>query len=499
MNLYINKNYFIIILVLISFLMVGFLYTLGGDAFSYALMGIVLLLSLLFIAVLFMRESKHRKDYNKLQEIVGRDPLTSLLNRRGVNDFVVQMIARNRRKNSEFAILYLDMDNFKTINDTLGHHIGDKVLLEVAERLKQIVREYDEVGRIGGDEFVLLVDAINTSEDAALSAQRILEAFKNPLFIEGNCIDISFSIGISIYPENGEEQYKLFKSADIAMYQAKEQGKNRYQFYTKALDQKVKDNIVMEHTLRDALANNEFVLFYQPKINLADSSKHELEALIRWEHPDKGLVMPSEFIPHAEKSNLILLMGAWVIDMVCKQVKYCQEQGLSMQISINLSIEQLKDRKFLAMLKESIQKNEIAASSLEFEISEAILMKDSRKLISTLNSLKELGVKLAIDEFGKGYSSLGYMTRLPIDKIKIDKTLINEIGINPKNRQLVSAMVALGHVMNMSVTAEGIEVDSHLQESKKLNVDAAQGYFLAEPLAADQIIDFYKTFQIKAS
>jgi EAL domain-containing protein (putative c-di-GMP-specific phosphodiesterase class I) len=334
-----------------------------------------------------------------------------------------------------------------------------------------------------------MIDDVQEERQAVLMAQRVIEKFETPLYIENHKIDANFSIGVSIYPSNGITQKELFKSADIAMYQAKSEGKNMFKAYTSELDEKVQKNILLNQQLENALKNSEFVILYQPKLNLNDSSIKEAEALIRWRQGER-LVSAAEFIPVAERSSMIIKIGDWVIDTVCKQIKYFEQQSTPTRISINISNAQLKEYNFVSNVSRMISFYDITPSLIEFEISESILINNSDSLIPVLTELKKLGIKLAIDEFGKGFSSMGYMSRLPIDKIKIDKTLMNEI-FSTKHRSLISAMISLGHALDLSVTAEGIEIDRHLQESIKLNVDSAQGYFLAEPLAAEELLNFY--------
>jgi len=459
------------------------------------------LLSLVFVFNYLVSKEASTKEYDQgeLERIAFSDPLTGLLNRRAIESFIDRMIARYKRGSSKFAILYLDLDNFKPINDTFGHEVGDKVLIEVSLRLKKLIRENDAVGRIGGDEFIILLDAISESEQSSVMAERIIKSFSKPFSIDNHIIVMSFSIGISIYPDNGEYRLSLFKAADMAMYQAKERGKDCYKFYTNELDERVKCNISLDTALHRAIENSEFTLLYQPRINLSDSNIREVEGLIRWNRPGCGVVMPSEFISRAEKNGLILQIGSWVINEACLQCKKYYDQGTPTQISINVSKAQLKNEAFVDTVQKAIRKYRIDASLLELEMSESYLMQEAESLIPVLHELKKLGVQLAIDDFGKGYSSMGYLKRLPINKIKIDRTLMNEITISQKDKELVSAMIALGHVLNLSVVAEGIEVDKHLEMSKRLHMDSAQGYFLAKPLHADELYDFYKTYNRRVS
>ncbi len=497
------KKYCIVAALIVTLaLVVTTLYIVETTSVTYY-HGFYLLLALLNTVILYIvattKERDEQQDYTALEQIAFRDALTSLLNRRAVDNFIDKIIARSERDGSKFAILYLDMDNFKPINDTLGHDVGDNVLLGVAKRLRNLVRGNDVVGRVGGDEFVIILDEINESSLAFITAERVIQSFKKPLNVDGHRISVSFSIGISIYPDNGVYRLSLFKAADIAMYQAKENGKNGYKFYTNELDDKVKKSRTMNIALEQALAEEQFVLLYQPRINFNNNHIQKAEALIRWKRPDSGLVAPSEFIPHAEKSHLILSIGAWVINEACRQCRIFCDRNEPTQISINISLIQLKDPDFVATLKQAIDAHGIDAALIELEMSESYLMQEVEEIIPVLHKLRAVGVKLAIDAFGKGYSSMGYMKRLPIDTIKIDRSLINEILINQKDKELVAAITALGHVMNMSVVAEGVEIDKHLEMSKKLHIDAAQGFYVAEPLEADALYDFYKERDEKIS
>jgi diguanylate cyclase (GGDEF)-like protein len=448
-----------------------------------------LIISVVVIAMLVKSGITHKK-HKQLKKITEIDSLTSLLNRRGINEYMEKLIEINQEENTKFAVFYLDIDNFKVINDTLGHHIGDLLLVEIGKKLQTMVRDDDAVGRIGGDEFILLINDIHESGKALLMARRIIEDFSKSIDIESHIVDVSFSIGISVYPFNGKDQSELFKAADIAMYHAKDEGKNDFRFYTDELNQKVQENIQMYKKLEDALENKEFVLLYQPKFDYKNSDINEAEALLRWKENDT-LHTASDFIKYAQRSKIIIKIGNWVLNEVCRQIKVYEDMGSLMRIAINISEVQLKDHKFVSDVRSTIEAFEVTPSLIEFEISESILIKDSDKYIAILRELKEIGVMLAIDEFGKGFSSMGYMSRLPIDKIKIDKTLINEI-FNSKHRELVSAIVALGHAMDLCVTAEGIEIDSHFKESKRLLIDSAQGYYFAKPLEADALLSFYK-------
>ncbi len=424
-----------------------------------------------------------------LQSAALEDALTGALNRRALEHLVEKMIAGSRRQGKKFALLFIDMDNFKIINDTMGHHVGDMVLVECTRRFHEVLRENDAIGRIGGDEFVLLLDDIRDSIAVATTVERIIRAFDIPIHTDRDAVRAHFSIGISLYPDNGQDRETLFRSADIAMYHVKEQGKGNYSFFNSDLNRKNLEFMAMEQALRHALAAGQFELCYQHQLSLGKEAVREVEALIRWNRPGEGVVMPSAFLPHAECSGFIHEIGAWVISEACRQSRLFSDAGVPTIISINVSPLQLRDRRILADLEKNLKRFKIDPAMLELEIAESALLQDETILIPQLHALKRLGVKLAVDGFGRAYSSMGYMKRLPLDRMKIDRSLMNEVLVNPKNRELVSAMVALGHVLNMSVVTEGIEVEGLLEESRRLHADAAQGYFVSQPKKAQELLE----------
>jgi len=444
-------------------------------------------LTLLFVALWGSWYAYHHQGAS-LQSAALEDALTGALNRRALEHLVEKMIARSQRQGKKFALLFVDMDNFKTINDTMGHHVGDMVLVESARRFHEALRENDAIGRIGGDEFVLLLDDIRDTISVVTTVERLIKAFDIPIQTDRDAVRVHFSIGISLYPDNGQDRETLFRSADIAMYHVKERGKGTYSFFNSELNRENIEFMAKERALRHALVAGQFELCYQNQLSLGSESIREAEALIRWNRPGTGIVMPSEFLPHAERSGLIHDIGAWVIGEACRQIRLFSDAGVPTIISINVSPLQLRDRRILTHLEKSLKRFEIDPSMLELEIAESALLEDEAALIPQLHALKRLGVRLAVDGFGRAYSSMGYMKRLPLDRMKIDRSLMNEVLINPKNRELVSAMVALGHVLNMSVVTEGIEVEGLLEESRRLHADAAQGYFVSQPKKAKELL-----------
>ncbi|MBN2896013.1 MAG: EAL domain-containing protein [Campylobacterales bacterium] len=428
------------------------------------------------------------RHHEKLSRIAMEDPLTAMLNRRALELHVDKLIARSKRVEKHFAVIFLDIDEFKRINDSYGHRIGDAVLVECASRFRQVVRDNDVIARMGGDEFIFVLDDIEEIHAVSTAAQRILEALERPVEAKGESINIHLSLGISLFPENGSSREELFHAADTAMYYIKEHGKNGYSYFNDAMNRENECNLDMDRSLREALKTGAFELYYQPKQTFDRGGVHEVEALIRWNRPGYGVVLPSEFIAHAERSGLIHELGAWVIESACRQIRLFADAGVSTVISINISASQLSHRNLQEDIERAVQKFGIRPQMLELEITEAALVKLTPSLTQRLHGLKAIGVRLAVDGFGSAYSSMGYMTRLPLDRIKIDRALINDILINPKNRELVSAMIALGHALNMSVVAEGIEASGLFEESKRLQADLVQGYFVSKPKRADALM-----------
>ncbi len=421
------------------------------------------------------------------------DPLTNLYNRRALERIFKKMIARNRRNNTKLALFFLDIDNFKEVNDCFGHDVGDKLLRGITLRLQEVIRNQDVIGRIGGDEFVILMDELKNSEEAYVMAERMREAFCAPVNIDHHTLGSTFSIGISIYPDNASDYESMLKAADSAMYQAKQNGKNQYQFYNAILDAKIKSEIELKNALKLALHNNEFVLHYQPKMALGNSNICEAEALLRWQRHDGTLHMPAAFLAQAEQSGIIVDIGKWVITTVCQEIAVLAQQGVQCRIAINLSSVQIRDTSLVEHVRYAIAFYQIDPGLLEFEFSESLLLSEYETASKVMQQLERVGVCLSVDEFGRGFTVMGYLTRLPIQKIKIDRSMMNDARLNSKHNTLLHALVALGHQLNLSITTEGIEVDAQLAASKELRADAAQGYYYARPMEAGAFEMFMKS------
>jgi diguanylate cyclase (GGDEF)-like protein/PAS domain S-box-containing protein len=415
------------------------------------------------------------------------DTLTGLSNRMLFKDRLSHALAHAKRNKQMLAVIFLDLDRFKLINDTLGHEIGDQLLKSVALRLKKCMREDDTIARLGGDEFTLLMPEIDKSESAAKVAQKIIEEILQPFHIGDHELYISTSIGIALYPSDGEDADTLLKNADTAMYLAKERGRNNYQFYTPALNKKTIERMTMENELRRAIERKEFVLHYQPKVNIKTHKIIGMEALVRWQHPVRGLIPPADFIPIAEETGMIVPLGEWVLHTACAQNKAWQDAGFEpLSISVNLSGCQFQLQNLAVVIKRILKETDLAPFWLELEITESTAMQNADYTIETLHKLKEMGVQFSIDDFGTGYSSLSQLKRFPVDKLKIDKSFVVEIGTGQDSEIIASTVIVLGKSLNLGVIAEGVETVEQLDFLKKHQCNEMQGFLFSKPVTADE-------------
>ena len=430
------------------------------------------------------------------------DGLTGLANRALFMERLNHAIAAAERHNRIFALLFLDLDQFKMVNDTFGHHTGDLLLKKVSEILKRCTRTSDTatgptrgddtntlIARLGGDEFILLLSDINKPENAASVARRILKDMPITLTIEGKQVSVTSSIGISVFPEDGNDSETLLKHADSAMYHAKQNGRNTYQFYKKSLNAEILERFSLEHDLRNAIRNKEFVFFFQPKLNLSTRRIVGAEALIRWVHPQKGLIQPDQFIPIAEESGIIVDINKWVIQESCRYANKWQNQGQDPgRIAVNLSGYQLPEQNIIEVIKSALQESELEASSLEVEITEYTLMQNTSSSRSTLQQMKDLKLRVALDDFGTGYSSLSYLTSFPVNSLKIDRSFVMGTTISDSNQAIIKAIIAMGHSLGIKIIAEGIETEEQFNLLRDLGADEGQGFYFSQPVAEDQFI-----------
>jgi diguanylate cyclase (GGDEF)-like protein/PAS domain S-box-containing protein len=416
------------------------------------------------------------------------DSLTDLPNRLLLDDRLTNAMVIARRHGVKVAVLYLDLDRFKNVNDSVGHDIGDRLLQIVAQRLLTCVRGSDTVSRLGGDEFVILLSEVTAGQDAAVSAEKVLRAVSAPVDINGHHLHASASIGIAIYPEDGEDAASLLKHADFAMYHAKDCGRDNFQFFREDMNVRAQERQSIEDGLRLALERDEFTLYYQPIVDLWSGSPTGVEALLRWRHPKRGLLLPQQFVPIAEECGLILPIGRWALREACRQLRVWQDAGLSpLRVAVNVSAVELRHKDFVEGVRQSLADTGLAARHLELELTETFLMQDSASTTLVLNSLKELGVQLALDDFGTGYSSLSHLKGFPIDTLKIDQAFVGELNTNPNDASIVRAVIGLGRSLNIRVVAEGVETAAQLARLKEQQCPEGQGYYFSRPVIADEL------------
>lgn len=422
------------------------------------------------------------------------DFLTGLPNRMLLNDRVNQAIALAGRHSKKVGVLFLDLDGFKHINDSLGHPIGDKLLQSIAKRLVGCVRRSDTVSRQGGDEFVVLLSEMEHEEDAAISARRILEAVALVHSIDHHDLHLTTSIGVSVHPDDGLDAETLIKNADTAMYQAKENGRQSYQFFKPAMNVRAVERQSIEESLGRALERNEFSLHYQPKVKLATGEITGAEALLRWTHPTRGLVCPANFIPVAEDCGLILPIGRWVLRKACEQARTWLDAGLPLgTIAVNISSMEVRDDSFLESVFTALSETGLNPKSLELELTESVLMKRAESAASVLKSLRTRGVQIAVDDFGTGYSSLSYLSKFPIDALKIDQSFVRQITCPPCDTTIVTAVISMGRSLKLRVVAEGVETREELEFLRAHECEEAQGYYFSRPVLPDQFGILLKT------
>ncbi|WP_019142283.1 putative bifunctional diguanylate cyclase/phosphodiesterase [Noviherbaspirillum massiliense] len=431
------------------------------------------------------RSLRHANE--RLHHLALHDGLTRLPNRTLLEDRIIQAISSAQRSGKPFSVMFLDLDRFKTINDSLGHHYGDKLLQAVAQRLTAILRSEDTVARIGGDEFVVVLREMAEAQAAAHIAEKILTALARPFSIEGQEQNISSSIGISIYPDDGTDLRALMMHADSAMYHAKNMGRNNYQFFTKEMNAAAAMRLEMEKSLRHALENGEFELHYQPKVSTASGEIVAMEALVRWRHPQKGLVSPAEFIPLAEDMGLIIPLGAWVLSTACRQNRQWQLSGLPrLRVAVNLSAVQFRQKDLVEFIAQVLEDTGLEASCLELEVTESTVMQDAEEAALILERLHAKGIHISIDDFGTGYSSLSYLKRFHLDSLKIDRSFVRDISSDPDDAAIVKSVIALAHSLRLRVIAEGVETGEQLAFLRTLGCDEYQGYYRSRPLPAQE-------------
>lgn len=432
--------------------------------------------------------AERKRAEQRVQYMANYDALTGLPNRALLQDRVEQAIAYANRNRTQAAVLFLDVDYFKHINESLGHSIGDFLLQMVANRLQECLREGDSVARIGGDEFMLLLP-LTDSRGAVLVAQKALDVLNRVFVVDGHELHVSASIGISLYPDDGNDVESMMRAADTAMYHAKEKGRNNYQFFTQALNKAAQQRLNLAHHLRQALVHEEFELYYQPQVDMVSGATFSAEALLRWQQPENALLSCGEFISTAEETGLILPIGEWVLRQACTQLKHWHDLGhQDLHIEVNLSPRQFSQKNFQNMLERILNETGLPAISLGLEITEGMLLQGSEDNMATLKQLRNMGIQLSVDDFGTGYSSLAYLQRFPIHAIKIDQSFVRGIGHNPNDTALVAAIIAMAHSMHLKVLAEGVESLEQVTFLLSHGCFSAQGFYYSKAVPADEFI-----------
>jgi diguanylate cyclase (GGDEF)-like protein/PAS domain S-box-containing protein len=436
-----------------------------------------------------IRDISDRKQAEaRIRFLAHHDTLTHLPNRALLLDRIQVMLAAARRNRTEVGIMFIDLDNFKTINDSLGHFAGDELLKKVAGRLQSCLRDVDLVGRLGGDEFLVVLDGLTKAEDIAPVAEKIAEAISEPFPLEDQVLSVSASIGVSVYPRDGESPDSLIRNADAAMYLAKDQGRNNWQFFQHSLNKKASQALALESGIRKAIKEREFILHYQPQIRTNTKVPTAVEALIRWKHPELGLVGPDHFISVAEHRGLIVPVGRWVINESIRQAREWADLGMSIPVAINLSAIQFKQKDLVEVIAARLKEHDISGEMIELELTESLFLEDVTAMTKTLGRLKDLGVSLAVDDFGTGYSSLSYLKRYPIDKVKIDRSFVSDIPRDNDDVAITVAIINLAASLSLAVVAEGVETPEQAHFLEEHQCDFLQGFYISRPLPPEDAL-----------
>ena len=450
----------------------------GGDGTNFYLEGTV------------QDISERKAAEARIEFLAYHDALTGLPNRALFEDRLAKALGHARRREELVAVLWLDLDNFKTINDSLGHSVGDLLLKRVGERLNRYTRAQDTVAKVGGDEFVFaLINPVDVSRVVA-AAERIRRSVTGEFEVEGHVLNVTCSIGISLFPDHGADTEALVKNADVAMYSAKKNGRNNFQFFTPELNAMVEERLALENGLRVALEKKELFLAYQPQMEISTGRITGGEALLRWRHPESGFIPPEKFVPVAENSGLIVPIGEWVLRTACAQARRWQDLGLPpLPVAVNVSALQFRQQGFLRVVRRVLDETGLAPQYLELEITESLLLSNVRQMLSTLQDLAGMGLLLSIDDFGTGYSSLSYLKDLPVYKLKIDHSFIRTMGANARNSALTAAVISIGNRLNLKVLAEGVENEEQMSFLRASNCDEIQGFYFSKPLDADEFAE----------
>jgi len=454
---------------------------------------------------------QHKRAEDRILRMAYYDNLTNLPNRALFHDRLQQALAHAERYEVNAALLFIDLDDFKRINDTLAHRVGDMLLQGVAERLSRYIRTSDTiarqkelgvsntVARLGGDEFTVFLTEINSLENVAKVAQRILKILAQPFQLEGHEVFVSGSVGIAIFPNDGSDMDTLLKNADIAMYHAKEQGKNNFQFYKQSMNAAAFEKLHIENSMRKGIERGEFLIYYQPRMNIHSGEIVALEALLRWNHPEKGLLLPADFIPVAEESGLIIPLGEWILQHVCGQIIQWRENAFfpRIAVSLNISGRQFRQENLVHSMERILVEYSLEPHCLELELTESVMMDDAELTAAMLKRLKQKGFMLSMDDFGTGYSSFNYLKQFPLDIIKIDGSFIQDITKRPEDASIVQAMIAMSRSLDLTVVAEGVETERQMAFLREHGCDEMQGYLLSPPAPPEDVLAFLKKYEFR--
>ncbi|NRS50552.1 bifunctional diguanylate cyclase/phosphodiesterase [Brevibacillus sp. HB2.2] len=435
--------------------------------------------------LLITRDVTDRKQSEEtIHHLAYHDALTDLPNRRMYVQQLSKEMMQAKRFQSSLAVLFLDLDRFKDVNDSFGHDVGDMLLIEASKRLQACLKPGDVVARLGGDEFTIMQNQLLDRNEATALAEQIMYQLQRPFELDGHVFNVSCSIGIALYPQDGDNPEDLLKRADTALYTVKSRGKNGYDFFDPTMESKSLERILMENEMRKAIEQEQFQIYYQPKIDIATSAMTGMEALVRWVHPELGIIPPNRFIPIAEETGMILALGEWILKQACKQNKNWHDQGYTLKVSVNLSARQIYQKDLVEMIKDILQETKLSPHWLELEITESIFVK-MEEATAVLQQIRDIGIQISIDDFGTGYSSFSYIKSLPVDTIKIDASFIRDIHHNQESQAIVKAIVTIAQSLNMNVIAEGIELHDQVAALKENGCDHGQGYLFSKPLPTD--------------
>lgn len=445
--------------------------------------------------LLVTRDVTDRKQSEEtIHHLAYHDALTDLPNRRMYVQQLSKEMMQAKRFQSNLAVLFLDLDRFKDVNDSFGHDVGDMLLIEASKRLQACLKPGDVVARLGGDEFTIMQNQLQDRNEATALAEQIMNQLQRPFELDGHVFNVSCSIGIALYPQDGDNPEDLLKRADTALYTVKSRGKNGYDFFDPTMEAKSLERILMENEMRKAIEQEQFQIYYQPKIDIATSAMTGMEALVRWVHPELGIIPPNRFIPIAEETGMILALGEWILKQACKQNKIWHDQGYTLKVSVNLSARQIYQKDLVEMIKDILRETNLSPDWLELEITESIFVK-MEEATAVLQQIRDIGIQISIDDFGTGYSSFSYIKSLPVDTIKIDASFIRDIHHNQESQAIVKAIVTIAQSLNMNVIAEGIELDDQVAALKENGCDHGQGYLFSKPLPTDDFDQFLRQEQ----